>query len=135
MAATTPAPYLVSAAASSGLTIGSATAADIPGATITITTAQPNAVVQVSGVFDILTVTAGNIAAVGTCVVDGATQAGQAIFVIITSNSRATVAQNWNVALAAAGSHTIKFQGATSPGVSATFNATHTTLTALVLDW
>jgi hypothetical protein len=133
-AATTPAPYVVSAAASAPLTTA-AGPFDLVGATITITTANANAVVMVCGVFDILTASAANIAALGTCVVDGAVQPGQAIHVVVTAQARETVAQNWNVSLPTAGNHTIKFQGACVGGGSATFNMTHTTLTALVLDW
>lgn len=133
-AATTPAPYVVSAAASSSLTTGSSTPADIPGATVSITTAQPNAVVLVMGVFDITAASAAAVAAIGTCLLDGALQAGEAHHVINTASSRETVAQNWNVAIPTAGPHTIKFQGACGGG-SAVFNSAHTTLTALVLDW
>lgn len=132
--ANTPAPYVVSAAASGNLTTGSSTPADIPGATITITTVQNNASVLVNGVFDIMTATAANVAAIGTCLVDGAVQTAEAIRIIVTAQTRETVAQNWPISLPTPGSHTIKFQGACGGG-SATFNQTHTTLTALVLDW
>lgn len=134
-AAHTPAPYLASASATSNLSSSSATAADIPGATVTITTVNANASVQVIGVFDATTTgTGGN--AVGTCVVDGATQAGQAIHGLVTNATRETVTQVWNVVLSTAGSHTIKLQGATS-GASGTvqFSSTHTTINATVYDW
>lgn len=133
-AATTPAPYIVSAAATGNLTTSSATAADIPGATVTIITAQPNASVQVTGIFDVTTTaTGGN--AVGTCVVDGTTQAGQAIHANITNSDRQTVSQVWTVPLATAGSHTIKLQGAVTTAGTDQFSLTHTTINLLVLDW
>lgn len=133
-AANTPDPYIVSAACSSTLSISSATAADIIGATITITTQQPNASVMVTGIFDI-TVSSTGGTGIGTCVVDGATQSGQAPKGLVTSGDRNTVSQMWNVALATAGSHTIKLQGAGTGAGTAQFNTTHTTITALVLDW
>lgn len=133
-AATTPAPYVVSAACSVNLPTASATAADIVGATVTVTTAQPNAVAMVTGIFDMVcTSTGGN--GVGTCVVNGATQTRQAIHDLATAAARGSVAQVWTVPMATPGSYTIKLQGLSSAGGGVTFNSTHTALTALVLDW
>ena len=135
-AANAPTPYLVSAQASGGLTVTTTTPADIPGATITITTANPNASVMVTGVFDTAVVTGGASVASGTCVVDGATQNGIAPLQLVTVGLRASVPQVWNVTLPTAGNHTIKLQGALSAAAGqATYQTTHTTITALVLDW
>lgn len=135
-AANTPAPYQLSAACSSPVTVSGTTPADITGCTITFTTANANASVLIIGVFDTLVATTGAPVATGNCVVDGSAQPGQATHDQNTLNKRDTVSQVWNVALPAAGSHTIKLQGALSgAGGSTTFNATHTTLTLLVMDW
>lgn len=134
-AVNTPAPSVVSAAASGTLSATTTTAADITGATVTFTTVNANAVALVIGVFDVNTTATGSTA-VGTCVADGATQNSEAIHALTTLNSRETVSQAWNVALASAGSHTIKLQGALSTASgTASFGATHTTITVLVLDW
>lgn len=131
----TPAPYIVNAASSGSITVSGTTATDVPSATVTVTTAQANAVVQVIGVFDMLTASTG-ATAVGTCVVDGSTQTGQAIHTLTTLNGRETVAQVWPVTLSAAGSHTIKLQVAlSSASGSVQVGSTHTTITATVYDW
>lgn len=134
-AAKTPAPYLANAPSTSALSTGSATAANVPGCSVTITTVNANAVVQVTGIFDITTTTAGSSTAVGTLVVDGSTQSGEATHQLVTTSDRDSVAQVWNVPLATAGSHTFTLQGATTGGGLATFNFPHTTLNMLVLDW
>lgn len=133
-AANTPAPYVVSAACSGNLSTSSATAADIAGATVTFSTAQANATAMVIGVFDVTTSSTGGNG-VGTCVVDGSTQSGQAIHALATLNDRDTVSQVWPVTLSAAGSHTIKLQGAATSTGTALFGNTHSTITVLVLDW
>lgn len=136
-AAHTPAPYLRSAAASAPVTVSGTTPSDIPGATVTITTANPNASVMVTGVFDAQCVTSSGVAvALGTCVVDGSTQTGEATHDQVAVGNRGCVSQVWNVSLPTAGSHTIKLQGVLSGAAgSTTFNATHTTITLMVLDW
>jgi hypothetical protein len=133
-AATTPAPYAESAPCSTTLTTSSATPANIVGASVTIITAQPNAVVTVIGFFDMtISATGGN--AVGTLVVDGSTQSGQAIKAMETVNDRATVGQFWTVPLASAGSHSFQLQGAATASGTVAFGITHTTLNLTVFDW
>lgn len=132
----TPKPTLLSAACTLGLTQTTTTPADIPGCSITLTTANPNASVLVIGVFDISVVTGAAAVAVGNCVVDGSAQNGEATQQLVTTGLRQTVSQVWNVVLATATSHTIKLQGAlTANAGSATYNSTHTTLTLTVYDW
>lgn len=133
-AANTPAPYVVSAACSGNLTTSSATPADIAGATVTFTTAQANASVMVIGVFDMTTSSTGGNG-VGTCVLDGSTQSGQAVHGLVTTSDRDTVSQVWNVTLSSAGTHTIKLQGSATASGTVVFSNTHTTITVLVLDW
>lgn len=135
-AANTPAPYLLSAPCTSALTSSSTTLTDIPGCTVTFTTANPNASVLVTGIFDIDVATSGGSVALGYCVVDGAVQNGQATQQLATTATRNTCAQVWNVSLPTAGTHTIKLQGALSVAVgSAVYETTHTNLNLLVLDW
>lgn len=134
-AAHTPAPYVQNAPSTSALSTGSATPGNIPGCSITITTVNANAVVMVTGIFDITTTTSGTSTTVGTLVVDAATQSGEATWQLVTNTARGSVAQVWNVSLATAGSHTFTLQGATTGGGLATFNFPHTTLNMLVLDW
>lgn len=134
-AANTPDPYILSAPATSSTAISGTPATDLTGATITFTTAQPNASVLVTGVFDAQTTATGAVG-VGTCVVDGATQSGQATWGLTTLNARGTVTQVWNVTLATAGSHTIKLQGAlSSASGTVTYGTTHTNINLLVMDW
>lgn len=136
-AVNTPAPYLASAACSSPVTVSSATATDITGASISVTSVNNSASVLVIGVFDIQVVTSSGVAvALGSLVVDGSTQSGQAIHDQVAVGNRGTVTQVWNVILAAPGAHTIKLQAALSGAAgSSTFNATHTTISASVYDW
>lgn len=133
-AATTPAPYMQSAACTVSLPTSSSTPANLVGAAITITTAQPNAVVQVVGVFDMTVGSPGGFG-IGTLVVDGVTQPAQAIKGLDTAGDRVTAAQAWTVPLATAGSHTFQLQGSGSSPGPVTFGSTHTTINMTVFDW
>jgi len=126
---------LLSARASgSGLT-PSTTPADIPGATLTFTTANPNATVLAAGIFDCGCATTGTGLVVGTLVVDGSSQSPESTFGLVTANDRNSVAQVWAVTLASAGSHTLKLQGAlTAASGTGSIHATHTGIAVLVLD-
>lgn len=132
-AAHTPAPSVLAAACTSNLSTSSSTAADVVGASIPVTTVQLNAVAVVIGVFDMTTTSTGG-AGVGTLVVDGVTQSGEAIHSLVTTAARETVAQVWTVTLAP-GSHTLKLQGASSGAGTVAIGNTHTTITATVYDW
>lgn len=132
-AAHTPAPGVYAAACTSNLATSSSTAADVVGASVSLTTVQANAVAVVIGVFDMTTTSTGG-AGVGTLVVDGATQSGEAIHGLVTSADRDTVVQVWRVTLAP-GAHTLKLQGASTGAGTVTISNTHTTITATVYDW
>lgn len=111
-------------------------AADCPGATITVVTTNANTKVMVQGVFDfdVSAFTSSGLAA-GNLVVDGATQAGGALFAYTAAAQRATVGQCWLVTLAAAGSHVLKLIAAKAGGTATVVSRqAHTTITALVLD-
>lgn len=134
-----PSPSTAYAVGSTGLTTSSATYADIVGATVTFNTVNSTAVVLVFGVSDISfnTQVAGAVATF-QCVVDGNAQTSVGVFECkqtATNTERATVAQNWQVALATPGSHTIKLQGAVTSAATAAFRGTQTTLTVLILDF
>jgi len=130
-------PKLFSAAASAPVTVSTATATDISDASITITTANAGAQVLVIGVFDIQVVTTSGVAvALGSCAVNGSAQLGNATHDLTTVGNRGTVTQAWVITSGAAGSYTIKLQAQLSGASgSATFNGTHTTITATVYDW
>ena len=131
-----PRPYLLSAACSSQLMQSTTTVTAITGATLTFTTVTANANVMITGVFWIVTATAGSGTAVGHCHVDGADQAAQALWALSTLSASGTVSQTWNVSLATPGSHTINLLGALSSASGvASFNPTDTNITALVLDY
>lgn len=126
----------IAAAATSSLTL-TTTVTDIAGATVSITTAVPNTVVVVMGVFDIFAsnTTASDVA-IGVLDVDGTAQAASALFEALvtgTTAHRATVAQTWRVTLAAAGAHTLKLRASKSANTAGSYSAqtTHTTITVL----
>src|SRR6202035_2620477 len=98
--------FTAAAACNSNLTATTTTVTDIAGATVTFTTTHTNVVVSVVGVFDIVVNSTSSAAALGALSVDGSAQSAQSLFVLSTSGARVTCAQNWNVTLAASGSHT-----------------------------
>lgn len=106
---------------------------DITGTSLTITTTYANTKVAIWGVFDVdnnaNTTPANWSVFVGTAVVDGTSQSGEAH----ATGLRVTCVQMWIATLAAVGSHTIKLQGKSSGGTSGcNTNPTHTKWHALV---
>lgn len=81
------------------------TATDLPGATISFTTVEPNTQVLVIGVFDMDQSTGTDIG-IGSCVVDGVAQSGAANFY----GGRSCNTQSWLVNIVSAGVHTAKLQ-------------------------
>ncbi|MFD3352730.1 hypothetical protein [Streptomyces fradiae] len=107
-----PVPYLARASAS--LTRVDATYADIPGASVPITTTAANAVYVVEAVFDCAVGTAsGTTRMLGRIVTDGVAEDSFAIHEMDQAD-RDTVATMARGTFAAAGAHTIKLQGALS---------------------
>jgi hypothetical protein len=113
------------AAQTTGTLTMTTSAQDLTGTSLTFSVVYA-CTVMIYACFDVTmiaaAVTAGDVF-VGTCVVDGGTVSGEAHL----NAGRATVFQEWEVALAA-GSHTIKLQGqvtATTGGATTT-GATHT---------
>jgi hypothetical protein len=108
-------------------------AVDIAGTSLSFTTLYANTKITIWACFDVdsnSTTPANWGTFVGTCLVDGAVQSGEAHF----SGVRGTVFQEWITTLVAAGSHTIKLQETKSGGSDTiSTNATHTKWHALVL--
>ncbi|MDI9885306.1 hypothetical protein QMZ92_13110 [Streptomyces sp. HNM0645] len=105
-----PTPY--EGAASGALTSTTTTYADIPGATVTLTTKAANATYVAEATLDANVVgTSPTILMVGRLVVDGVADTGLAIKGMVVAD-RATISGRWKGTLAAAGSHTLKLQGA-----------------------
>lgn len=103
-------------------------AADIAGTSLTFTTQYANTRVAIWAVYDPDSTGVTSVF-VGTCLVDGATQSGEAH----SSTLRVTCAMMWIATLAAAGSHTIKLQSAKSGGTDTiNTNQVHTKWHALV---
>lgn len=102
---------------------------DLTGATVTFTTAYASTKCKVIGVFDVEQSGTPADIFVGTCVVDGSTVSGEAHAAAV----RVTCVQVWDFTITAAGSHTIKLQGAKS-GTANTVktDATHTRLSVEV---
>ena len=105
------------------------TAQDLTGTSLTFTTTYPSTKVTIWACFDIDCVSqATTNIFVGTCLVDGTGQAGEAHQTVV----RSTCFQEWITTLASSGSHTIKLQGKQTNGTNQQTNATHTKWHALV---
>ncbi|MGW1814064.1 hypothetical protein ACWCQM_10960 [Streptomyces sp. NPDC002125] len=115
-----PATFL--AAADTNLVRNNTTAAaDIPGATVTVTTTTANAVYTVTAAFDVQIGAAGAGNIIGYLYVDGVADAGVAAK-RMDAVTRDTIAQVWRGTLPAAGSHTFKLQGQTSVATASAGN-------------
>ena len=125
-------PYF--AQASSALTKTDTTFADITGASITFTTAAANAEYTVDAVFDCAVgTTSASTRMLGRIVTDGVAESGFGIHEMdnLDRDSVATVAKG---TLAAAGSHTIKLQGALSAAAGSGTFQTFTMLKVVVFE-
>lgn len=111
------------------------TAQDLTGTSLTFTTSYANTLIGVWAVFDVnmstTDATTNAIVFIGTCLVDGVVQSGEAH----AGANRVTCAQYWIATLTSAGSHTIKLQGkVNSLGAGSTqTNNVHTKWTGFVL--
>lgn len=104
-----PTSYTVDGTALASPTLAVAEA-DIPSASVTISTSAANATFKAWAVFDI-SVTSTGATVQGRLNVDGSTVAGSAILTAPTNNSRASVSYVWYGTLASSGSHTFKLRG------------------------
>ncbi|MFI1001981.1 hypothetical protein ACIP10_15305 [Streptomyces galbus] len=94
-------------AVGSGTVAASQTGADIPSATLTLTTETANARYKADCTFDCLGSGAGGITT-ARLVVDGTAQSPLATFQPTAANQRGTISQTYQGTLPAAGSHTLK---------------------------
>lgn len=105
-------PTTYEEACTSALTVTTATYADITGASITLTTTADNAIYIAEAVFDCnVTGTSTTSLMVARLLVDGVVDSGIAVYAMDTLD-RSTIAMRWRGFLVAAGSHTLKIQGA-----------------------
>ena len=116
---------LTQAAATSSPVV--AAVADVPGASITITTVNANVQVAIVGFFDITQTTVGDTF-VGTCMIDGVAQTSQCD---INCSNRVTGGQMWIATLVTPGSHTMKLRMAVTGGVDTTLSSGNTTITVV----
>ncbi|OKK06412.1 hypothetical protein AMK26_10320 [Streptomyces sp. CB03234] len=116
-------PRIYEGAATSALAVSTTTYADIVGATVTFTTTAANAKFKADAVFDasVGTTSATNLM-VGRLVVDGTPDSGGLAVYAMDVQDRATIAQEWTGTLAAAGTHTLKLQGACTASGSGSGN-------------
>jgi hypothetical protein len=116
--------------------VNSTTTAETDLCSATFTTTKTGAICLVWGTFDMQVVTSGTGAGLGFVNVDGSDVGTQTIYEMVTTSSRATLTQSIMTTLGTAGSHTVKLRGGLSASSGQmTFNATHTHLVYLVLDF
>lgn len=129
-----PASYEAVCTASLSLT---AAAADVTGASVTLTTVAPDAVCIAVWFVDFDAITANTAVGIVTANVDGVDQTPNAIFEIDANNNRrGTVGQLYRTTLPSAGSHTIKLRGQAASGTDNALrvNTTHTRLLVTIQE-
>lgn len=120
--------------ASGGLTLNT-TQTTIPNCTFSLPTVTTNARYKAEIVMDTETSVAGTGIAIGRLVVNGVTQAQEAIYQSPTAGTRMTVTQNYEGTLAAAGSHSFTFQALKTAGTATLgVGATHCTLRVTIYE-
>lgn len=93
-----------------------ATEADVPGASITLTTLTNGAIYVAQAVFQFDITTATTNFATGACYLDGVALSGQARWAGANATDFATGMQIWKGPVGTAGSHTFKLRGSMSSG-------------------
>ena len=129
-------PVTYEAQASGALAMTDTTETDIPGATVTLSTAAANAIYVVTATFDAsVTTTNASTLMVGKLTVDGSIQTGTAIHAMDTA-LRTTIPMTWRGTLASAGSHTLKLRGNLSAAAAGTasFIQTNTRIAITILE-
>jgi hypothetical protein len=124
-----PATYFV---VGSGSVAASQTNADVPSASITVTTAMPNAVYTAEAVWDVDLSGATTATWVGRINVDGSLVTPLATYAAEVATDRATVPQSYRGTLATAGSHTIKL--VTTTGASQTVQGVNCSLLVVIYE-
>jgi hypothetical protein len=129
-------PVTYEAIATALLTMTTATPADVPGASVTLTTAAADAAYTAVAVFDAeVLATSASVLMLGKLVVDGTSQSGVAVYGMDTLD-RATVVMTWTGTLGSAGSHTLKLQGnlTASLATGGRFNQGDTKITVTITE-
>ncbi|MEU1775336.1 hypothetical protein ABZ501_20270 [Streptomyces sp. NPDC019922] len=126
-----PRPYDVTA--SGNLALGTAEA-DVPGASITLTTLAANAVYVATGTFSFDITTATTAFASGALDVDGTAPSGQARWSGEVGTDFGPAVQQWSGTLPAVGNHTFKLRGSMSAGTGITILGAYTRLIVTVYE-
>jgi hypothetical protein len=128
--------HLLTGGAQAGSNVNFTTTTEADLCSVSLTTTKAGAVAFIWGNFDMQVITNGTGAGLGFITIDGSDSSFQAIYAMSTTGLRSTVNLSLVAVLGAAGSHTFKLRGALSANSgSLTFNATHTHITYLVLDF
>lgn len=118
---------MIGAAQTAATIVMTGSAIDLTGTSLTFSTQYTNTKIAIWAVFDVSV--SANVTFVGTCLVDGTLQIGEAHGGGV-ANFRATCPGMWLTTLSAAGNHTIKLQG--NAANTATTYSSHTKWHALV---
>jgi len=122
-------------AVSSGTLALVAAAADVPGATVTLNSLKVGDRVEVTACFSFQKTGATVNTAVGTLDVNGAAQAAQCLLRYDAAVFRASLFQQWDFVVAAAGNHTFKLRGNVNvAGVGYLMDQTHCTIRAKLVS-
>lgn len=108
-----PVPYEATGSSNLALTT---TEADVPGASITLSTGTANARYVVTGTFSFDITSANTALAEGILHVDGAQASGNARWSGEVTTDFGSATQQWSGTLASAGSHTLKLRSVMSSG-------------------
>ncbi|MFE0727956.1 hypothetical protein ACFW2X_06830 [Streptomyces antibioticus] len=100
--------------------VGAASSADVPGASVTLTTETASAIYVVDAWFDYDLTGATTLLGSGNVAVDGVIHTEFAVFQANVANDRSSVGHTYRGTLGAAGSHTLKLVA--SPVASQTVN-------------
>lgn len=127
-------PVLYDVAATGPLNLGTALA-DVPGASIPLTTATAGALFEAIATFDMNISTAGTAGqlAEGHLDVDGVDQTRRALKNMAVVD-RITVTQTWSGILSAAGNHTFKLRGIKGSSGAASIIQIHTALIVKIYE-
>lgn len=120
--------YAGEAVCTTALTCGTA-AADVAGATLSVTVADTSEVFQVVATFDVQTLTTGSGNFLGRLVVNGVAQTAQCVWVApATAGACLTVTRKWRITGLAPGVRIFKLQASGSVASVYRVNPTHTTI-------
>ncbi|MER5892407.1 hypothetical protein [Streptomyces sp. NPDC001876] len=108
--------------------------ADVPGASLTVTTTAANAIYVATATFSFDITSATTAFASGSLDVDGSAPSGQARWSGEVATDFGPAVQQWSGTLAAAGNHTFKLRGSMSAGTGITILGAYTRLIVVVYE-